>query len=371
MDLGGRARGGGRGPLRRPRRGPEPPLEFGEPLPPALRDALIDAEPHDLRALEGAGAAVALEPERAAIVAYAGGPGTLFAASCGPIDAWSTHAVAAAWVAHGEARIDPDTIPEQLAAEFVGGDRSLIAGARPLPQAVRIVAGDEGARLTDYWPLEERWARLPEDEAAAHAERQLLGTLERRAHAIDAPHVSVTAGLDSRVTAVALRELGIAARGFTWGEPDWDDVRGGKDLAEQIGLPHELVGVEWLDDGEAMRELDRQVRWTEGAVPVGFARLAWPADMGGFVTGAGGEVGRAFYYAGAPDEADPGDVLAGLLAARLPRGEASARLGTTLREWVGNAERAGPPGSGRSTWSTGKNACGAGCVGCSPDWPPR
>ena len=156
----------------------------------------------------------------------------------------------------------------------------------------------------------------------------------------------MTAGLDSRVTAVALRELGIAARGFTWGEPDWDDVRGGKDLAEQIGLPHELVGVEWLDDGEAMRELDRQVRWTEGAVPVGFARLAWPADMGGFVTGAGGEVGRAFYYAGAPDEADPGDVLAGLLAARLPRGEASARLGTTLREWVGNAERAGHAGLG-------------------------
>ena len=235
---------------------------------------------------------MALEPERAAIVAYAGGPGTLFAASCGPIDAWSTHAVAAAWVAHGEARIDPDTIPEQLAAEFVGGDRSLIAGARPLPPAVRIVAGDEGARLTDYWPLEERWARLPEDEAAAHAERQLLGTLERRAHAIDAPHVSVTAGLDSRVTAVALRELGIAARGFTWGEPDWDDVRGGKDLAEQIGLPHELVGVEWLDDGEAMRELDRQVRWTEGAVPVGL-RAARLASRHGRLRDRRGRRGRA------------------------------------------------------------------------------
>ena len=320
-------------------------LEFGEPLPADLRDTLIDAPPARLRPLDGAGAALAVAPGRAAIVAYAGGPGTLFDASCGPVDAWSTHAVAAAWIAHGTARVDPDAVPEQLAAEFVGDDRSLIEGARALPQAVRVVVDDERAQLTDYWPLTERWAAVPEEEATAHAEHHLLATLEQRVRAFGDPHVSLTAGLDSRVAGVALRELGIQARAFTWGEPDWDDVRGGRELAEQLGLAHELVGVEWLGDDEAMREVDRQVRWTEGAVPVGFGRLAWPRTMRCFVTGAGGEVGRAFYYEGAdPRDAErPGDVLVELLAARLSgaNDEAVGRLTTALRRWVREAEDAG------------------------------
>ena len=321
------------------------PLAFGEPLPAGLSGArLADADPAALRALDGAGAALAIEDTRAAIVSYAGGPGTLFSASCGPIDAWSTHAVAAAWLAHGTARVDPAALPEQLAAEFVGGERSLIAGARALPQAVRIVAGDDGARRTDYWPAAERWAALPEDEAAAHAEEHLLATLGRRAAAFEAPHVSLTAGLDSRVAAVALRELGVRARAFTWGEGDWDDVRGGAELAERLGIAHELIGVEWLEDDEAMREADRQVRWTEGAAPVGFARLAWPEELGCFVTGAGGEVGRAFYYAAAPEPGRAEDTFVDLLAPRLAgaRDDAVRELAATLRQWVEHARALAP-----------------------------
>jgi hypothetical protein len=324
------------------------PLVFGEPLPGGI-GSLLDAEPESLRALDGAGAALEIEPARAGIVAYAGGPGTLYSASCGPIDAWSTHAVAAAWLALGQARVDPAAIPEQLAAEFVGGERCLIERVRPLAQAVRVVADGEGAHLTDYWPLGERWAALPEDEAAAHAEQHLLETLARRARAFGAePHASLTAGLDSRVTAVALREAGIAPRGFTWGEPDWDDVRGGAEVARRLGLEHELVGIEWLDDAEAMREVDRQVRWTEGGVPVGFARLAWPADMHCFVTGAGGEVGRAFYYDDA-EEADggwPEDLIVEVVTSRLPdaRLEALQELTATLNLWVSATVAAGFPG---------------------------
>jgi hypothetical protein len=324
------------------------PLVFGEPLPPGI-GPLLDAEPEALRALDGAGAALEIEAARAGLVAYAGGPGTLYGASCGPIDAWSTHAVAAAYLALGRARVDPTAIPEQLAAEFVGGERSLIAGARPLAQAVRVVADAEGARLTDYWPLGERWAPVPEDEAADHAEKHLLESLARRAGAMGGePHASLTAGLDSRVAAVALREAGIAPRGFTWGEPDWDDVRGGAEVARRLGLEHELVGIEWLGDEDAMREVDRQVRWTEGGVPVGFARLAWPAGMRCFVTGAGGEVGRAFYYAGA-EEADgdwPEDLLVALVTGRLPdaRLEALQELTATLNLWVSATVAAGFPG---------------------------
>jgi hypothetical protein len=330
------------------------PLVFGEPLPAGLDKprALLDADPAALRALDGATAALAVAGDRACLVDSAGGPGMLYAASSGAIDAWSTHAVAAAWLATGRARVDPAAVPDQLAAEFAGGDRSLVEGARPLGGAVRIEVADGGARLTEFWPPAERWARVPEDEAAAHAERSLLETLDRRARAFGAPHASLTAGVDSRVVMAALRELGVPARGFTWGEAAWEDVRGGAEAATALGLPHDVVPVEWLDDAEAMREMDRQVRWTEGAASVGFARLGWPESMACFVTGAGGELGRAFYYrdeAPATEEADPERlvrVLHRLLAPRLAgaRREATEALEASLRGWVDAGRRAGGEG---------------------------
>jgi hypothetical protein len=214
-------------------------VAFGEPLPAAL-DArrLLDAAPDELRAIDGATAALAVDGDRACLASGAGGPGMLYRASSGAVDAWSTHAVAAAWLAQGRARVDPGAMPEQLAAEFVGGERSLIEGARPLPQATRIAVDDERGRLTDFWPAPERWDAVPEDAAAEHAERHLLEGLSRRASALGEPHASLTAGLDSRVVAVALREIGVRARAFTWGEPDWEDVRGGADVAGRLGLRH-------------------------------------------------------------------------------------------------------------------------------------
>jgi hypothetical protein len=340
------------------------PLVFGEPLPSALAEpgALLAAGAGALRAVDGATAALAVVGDRACLLGGAGGPGMVFEARRDGIEAWSTHAVAAAFLARGRARVDPAALPEQLAAEFVGGERSLVLDARPLAPAVRVTAGDDGTRVEDYWPLAERWAAVPEEEAAAHAERHLLGSLERRVPAD--PFASLTAGLDSRVVAVALRELGIAPRTFTWGEPDWADVRGAAAVAGALGLAHEPLGIDWLGDDEALRELGRQVRWTEGAMPVGFARLRWPPGMPAFVTGAGGETGRAFYYrdvAGRGRDAvggrggeEPGaEALAGallrLLEPRLAgaRPEALDSLAAAVRGWVDAAGAAG-----RSGWRT-------------------
>ena len=323
------------------------PLAFGEPV--TVTDPL-DADPHALRAIEGASAVLQVEGARACLVGGAGGPGMVFAAASERFEAWSTHAVAAAWLADGRARVDPAALPEQLAAEFVGGERSLIAGARPLAPAVRVTLGDHGVRAEDFWPLAERWAPVPDDEAAAHAERHLFASLERRVPAN--PHASLTAGLDSRVVAVALRELGIAPRTFTWGEPDWDDVRGAANVACSLGLAHEPLGVEWLDDDAAMRELQVQVRWTEGAMPVGFARLEWPLGMPAFVTGAGGETGRAFYYRHAAPSAEGAgpaelvDTLVRLFEPRLhgARREALDALAASVRGWVTAAGDAGGGG---------------------------
>ena len=301
-------------------------------------------------ATDGAGAILEVGPNRASLAGGAGGPGMLFSAASDAIAAWSTHAVAAAWLAHGRARVDPAAIPEQLAAEFVGGDRSLIERARPLPLGVRVDVDDSGSRVEDRWPLAQRWAQLPEEEAAAHAEQHLLESLERRAGR--APWASLTAGLDSRVVAVALRDLGIQARGFTWGESEWDDVGGGADVARRLEMPHTLVGIEWLSDDDAMRGVQRQVRWNEGAIHVGFGRLEWPAGMRSFVTGAGGEIGRAFYYrdrAPATEHAQPDQLaqtLIDLLEPRLVGAKREARdgLAGSVRGWVDAAGSAGLSG---------------------------
>jgi hypothetical protein len=301
-------------------------------------------------AADGSGATLTVESGRASLASGGGWPGVLFASSSGGFDAWSTHAVAAAWLAGGRARVDAGAIPEQLAAEFVGGARSLVEGARPLPSGVRVAIDDAGARVEEPPPLARRWAPVPEEEAAAHAERALMESLERRVPG--GAYASLTAGLDSRVVAVALRELGLEARGFTWGEPDWDDVRGGAELAAALGMEHERVPIEWLPGDEAFDELHRQVRWNEGAIQVGFARLGWPAGMPGFVTGAGGEMGRAFYYRGGRprgEEASQRELvaeLARLLGPRLAgaRPEALEALGRSLGDWVDEAAAAGLPG---------------------------
>ena len=328
-----------------------PPVVFGEPLPAALAPgSLIDADPHALRAIDTATAALEAEAERACLVGGAGGPGMLFDASSERFEAWSTHAAAAAFLAHGRAEVDPAAVPEQLAAEFVGGSRSLVAGARPLPQAVRVTVDDGGSRIEELLPLAERWAAVPEDEAAAHAERHLVAALERRVPA-DA-HASLTAGLDSRVVAVALRGLGIAPRTFTWGEPGSADVRGAAAVARTLGLAHEPLAIEWLPDDLALREVRRQARWSEGALPLGFGRIGWPVGMSGFVTGAGGESGRAFYYrevAPAREEAGREELvgtLVRLLEPRLPgaRRDALAGLAESAGGWVDAAFEAGHHG---------------------------
>lgn len=326
------------------------PLAFGEAV--GVADPL-DADPAELRAIDGASAVLEVKGGRACLAGGAGGPGMVFAAASAGFEAWSTHAVAAAWLANGRARVDRAALPEQLAAEFVGRERSLIEGARPLAPAVRVTLGEDAVRAEDFWPLAERWAPVPEDEAAAHAERHLLASLERRVPA--EPYASLTAGLDSRVVAVALRELGVAPRTFTWGEPDSDDVRGAAAVAGALGLVHEPVGVEWLDDDAAMGELQRQVRWTEGAIPVLFGRLEWPLGMQAFVTGAGGETGRAFYYRDAApltEEATPAelaDTLVRLFEPRLDgaRREALDALAASVHGWVTAAGDAG-----RSGWRT-------------------
>ena len=320
---------------------------FGEP-PPATLDVLAAGE-SDLRRYEGGGAALAITADRARLAAGAGAPALLYAGDGGEVSAWSTHAVAAAYVATGAAAVDPSALAEQLAAEFVGDERSLVAGVRALAAASYVDFSATRAEESCYWPARDRWRPVDPDGAHAHVERHLIRSLGERLAGVDRPLLGLTAGYDSRVAALALREIGLPFEGYTWGDPDSGDVVGGAEAADALGMPYRHLAFDSWDGGEALRRTRRMARWTEGAIHVGFGGIAWPADMRAFVTGAGGETGRCFYYADRTGEEPPADlarVVSGPLADRIAgaRPDRIEALHARVRGWVEHAERTGLTG---------------------------
>jgi hypothetical protein len=267
-------------------------------VPAPLRDAerLLRAPDVELRQLDGVLALVAARGDTARIVTGAAGITALYRARSEKVEAWCSHAVAAGWLARGVAGIDRGAVPELLSTEFVGGDRTIIEGVEAVPTATRVEVGPDGATAHSYWPARERWARLPEDEAQAHGERALLERLAGRLADAGPTFLGLTAGLDSRVAAVALNELDHGFEAFTWGEPGWDDVEGAREVAAAVGAAHRRVPVDWLDDEAARARIDANVRWSEGQLGMAFNAETWPDGMAAYVYGTGGETGRCFYY---------------------------------------------------------------------------
>ena len=322
-------------------------LVFGEGPPPGttLRGA-IDAE---LRRLDGIVAVVETGEDGVTLVTGASGPTGLYEASANGTTAWSTHAVAAGWLARGSVELDAGALPEFLAAEFVGGSRTLLAGVSAVPAATAIELTSEGAAARCWWPASERWALLHPAAAQEHGESALLETLERRLRNSEHTFLGLTAGLDSRAAALALRELGLPFEAYTWGEQDWPDVSGGAEVAAAVGVRHHFQPFELFADDDALRFVEREVRWNEGLIQVGFGQPTWPAGMSTFVTGAGGETGRCFYYRSSvhldvtPDAGHLAQVMSAALAGRIGAAHPGAidTLHGRLDEWIADAESSG------------------------------
>jgi hypothetical protein len=274
------------------------PIVWGAPPPDPLAgsDALLRASREALRAHDGAGCAIAVGPESARLVAAAcTSYPLLHAASSSTARAWSSHVVAAAWLADRSPAVDPDAVPELIASEFVGSDATLIEGVRLLPPATVVDVDAAGVREGSFWPLAERWQLVPEDAAARAAGEALEASLARRV--LEPPTaVGLTAGYDSRVVALALRHLGRPFFAMT-AETDATDVAVAAQLADALGVEHDRRPVRWLADEDAVGAAMANVRWTDGVGRVTLGRR----PPGGrpvrtLVTGAGGDVGRALAY---------------------------------------------------------------------------
>jgi Asparagine synthase len=209
--------------------------------------------------------------------------------------AWSSHAVAAAVLAYGCARVRPESLGEMLAfdhpiesvvdgvltvrggSEVRVGGAGVVATRAPCP-ALSLV-GESTARVGAAEALEAYAARLP-----AGRRPVFLG---------------LSGGLDSRVAAAALRRAGVPFVAYTWGAEDEAEVATARAVARALGAEHRLVPARWLPDAEGLREAVAASSWSDGAVPFGFAAPAPGALPDGAVnvTGTGGELGRAYHYA--------------------------------------------------------------------------
>jgi hypothetical protein len=276
------------------------------PLPEAheLRDGwgapvvadVLDVPDATLRALPDSTLALALAGERGRIVAAAGGIATLHRARGEEAEAWASHAVAAAWLATARGSGVTRPVASLVAWEQPGGERTLAAEARAVPAATCVELTPAGARERSFWPPRERWAALPAEEAAEAAERRLLAALEARLAGARSTALGLTAGADSLVVGLALRELGVPFVAFTHGDPASPDAAGAARVAAALDVPHLTGPYDWWEAEEGLARVRAAARWHEGGAPVGWGDVPWPPGLTHWVAGIGAETGRAFWY---------------------------------------------------------------------------
>lgn len=265
-------------------------LTFGR-VPAGLRTSrgVLDASDEEMRALSEFGLVMACDGQRARIVTPACEMAGLYSSG----ECWATHAVAASWMAYGNAAVDATPIPSLLEFGFTGSDRTLIKGATAVAAAT-VIDLPASVRSRSYWPAVQRYAPLTEAESV-EAATQALDRAAGLLQGSDAV-LGLTAGLDSLVVAVAMQRASVDFSAFTWGDAAYGEPAAAE-RARAINVPHRFVsfGLDATeDDGFAF--LDAQARWSEGAARLSARGIPRMPTMDPWVTGAGGETGRAYWY---------------------------------------------------------------------------
>jgi asparagine synthase (glutamine-hydrolysing) len=153
-----------------------------------------------------------------------------------------------ALVAHGAVprEIDPESVAQYLAVEYVPAPRSIFAGVRKLPAAHVAVLDERGFRMRRYWHMPrpeaptDAHARVDLDEAAAELLRALDGAVARRLVADVPVGVFLSGGVDSTaIAALAVRHhrpLQTFCIGFS--EATFDESEHASFAARELGTEH-------------------------------------------------------------------------------------------------------------------------------------
>jgi asparagine synthase (glutamine-hydrolysing) len=147
-------------------------------------------------------------------------------------------------MAHGAVprALDPESVVQYLAVEYVPGPRSILAGVRKLPAAHVAVLDDEGFRLRRFWelPMPDARARVDAREAAAELLRLLDRAVARRLVADVPVGVFLSGGVDSTaITALAVRHhRRLASFSIGFSEESFDESPYAALAARELGTDH-------------------------------------------------------------------------------------------------------------------------------------
>jgi hypothetical protein len=260
----------------------------GERLPAQLTDPekLLDASDAQLRALDGAQAAVAASDGRARIVAGAGAPRCWFHAG----DAYATSVAAAALLGGVSTVVIPDSLPELLVMGTCLTQRTHVTGVRALTPSTVV---DFGSGEHEAWPRLARWAAVEPAAAGKHAWTALTDTLTRRLEGEPAAWVSLYER-DGALLLAAAAELGVDLPAFSpLGADDAPEV------AATYGMGHEFCAETTIETETGAREKAlRDALLGDGAQALEpFEIAGHPHTASAALTGFGGQTARAASYA--------------------------------------------------------------------------
>lgn len=250
------------------------------------------------RHLLGAWIAVGLDDPSIRVVSSPDLRHTLKTATRQDQQCWSNRSLASLLALGARPQVNRDVVPEFVLLDYVLGDLELLEGVRVLPEASVVGLDAEKRTESSYWPVEDRM-RPGAPTSAADLTTLLTEELQRVA-TIPELWIALTAGRDSRLAAACLHSSGGSAATFTMGAGT-PDAHGAADLAERYGWPHQvLTGEAW---SPAWTRAVHASTWTDGSQisrDILGKPLNWPFGAASCaIWGSGGEIGRAFYWAGA------------------------------------------------------------------------
>lgn len=253
-----------------------------------------------LRDLLGSFVVLALGPDRITIHSGADLVHTLVRCDGPSGQAWSTHGLAAAVATGRRLYVVPERIPEFVVHDFVYCDEHLLDGITALPEATTVAVTGTRVTTRPWWPETDRLrsAETDTDDVATVLDETLSRILADRPVCL-----GLTAGRDSNLLAGTAARLGLTLPTFTMGGRDTPDGAGAAAVAERLDWRHDVVTPQ--PGPPSVDRLLRRTRLSEGldtAWNFYGPDLSWPPDLPPVrISGVGGEMGRAFYWADLPD----------------------------------------------------------------------
>jgi len=215
--------------------------------------------------------------------------------------------------------VDPDAVAEWLAAGHFVGERTMFREVRKLGGDEDLRVDEQGVSVERRKPVAPLGSATDEDYRAAFLEALSAS------HRADGTISELTGGLDSRLVLAGHLAGGLRASTWTLGLPASAEQRTVRRLRRRVDFEHIVVAPEpgaaqRLPDLVAeMHELaDGEVNALEYApLLLAFEQLAERRNVS--VSGAGGEIGRGYYYKAIDGSSGNGgvidvEVLAGKLA---------------------------------------------------------